>query len=382
MPDIRFQIAVNRELDNDLTADAAEIEVQQTIEGPTTFRVRFAVDICGTDMRLLNDERLQPNDPDTEITVLATLGGVTHVLSHGVIVERQASMAPGGPGSYLEIRGQDRRIVMDREQRTESHSGTAADIVTPILSRYGFEPDVIDTPIEYDENSTTLNQTESDLAFVDQLAGRSDSRFWIDWTAENGFAGFEVTEKAHFKPSPPRSTAPGPFGIPIPQLLAPDDPPELRLNSGDGCTNVSSFEVSSNAEAPTGSGPIQRVAPDTGDVDDTEVPSASTEPLGDEPPAPPTQARTRRVVSAGSAQEAQLRTQAALNDASWNVQATAETSAHSLNAILFSHQTVRVTGGGSLNSGDYFIKSVTHSIDASDHKMRLELMRNGLGAAS
>ena len=281
-----------------MTADAAEIEVQQTIEGPTTFRVRFAVDICGADMRLLDDERLKPNDPDTELTVMAILNGVTHVLAHGVIAERQVSLAPGGPGSYLEVRGQDRRVVMDREQRTASHSGSAADIVTPILSRYGFETDVVNTPIEYDEDSTTLNQTETDLAFVDQLAGRSDSRFWIDWSAENGLAGFEVTETAHFKPSPPRSNALGGLLPSIP-LLAPDSPPELKLSSGDGCSNVSSFEVSANAEAPTGSGPIERVAPDTGELDDTEVPESSTEPLGELPA--PTQTRTRRVVSAGSA---------------------------------------------------------------------------------
>ncbi len=379
MPDIRFQIAVDREPDNDLTADAAEIEVQQTIEGPTTFRVRFAIDICGADMRLLDDERLQPSDPDTEITVMAILDGATTVLAHGVIAERQVSLAPGGPGSYLEICGQDRRVVMDREQRNEAHSGTAADIVTPILTRYGFDADVADTPIEYDENTTTVNQTESDLAFVDQLAGRSDSRFWIDWSAENGLAGFDVTETAHFKPSPARSSSPSPLGVSIP-LLAFDSPPELRLNSGDGCSNVSSFEVSSNAEAPTGSGPIERVAPDTGEVNETETPATTTEPLGEPPPA--TQTRTRRVVSAGSAQEAQLRTQAALNDASWTVQVTAETSVHALNGILAAHQTVKVTGAGELNSGDFFIKSVTHAIDASDHKMRLELMRNALGTAS
>ena len=57
MPDIRYQIAVNGEVDNGLTAEAAEIEVQQTIEGPTTFRVRFAVDICGDDLSLLDDKR-------------------------------------------------------------------------------------------------------------------------------------------------------------------------------------------------------------------------------------------------------------------------------------------------------------------------------------
>lgn len=380
MPDIRYQIAVNREIDNDLTAEVAEIEVQQTIESPTTFRLRFAIDICGEDMSLLDDKRLNPGDPDTEITVIAVLAGDIHVLSHGIIVERQAKIVEGGPGSYLEIRGQDRRAVMDRKQCCgAAHSGTAADIVTPILERYGFRADVADTPIEYEEDSNTLNQTGSDLDFVDKVAGRSDVRFWIDWTASNGLTGFEIEETAHFKPSPPRPAS-GPFGIPLPQLLAPEDSPELRLNAGDGCSNVSSFEVTSNAEAPNQSGPVQRFAPDSGDLDDTEVPEPTSEPLGDEPAA--TQPRTRCVVSAGSAEEAQLRTQAALNDASFNVKATAETSVQALNSVLSAHRLVKVTGAGSINSGQYFLSSVTHAIDASDHKMRLEMIRNGTGAGA
>ena len=88
------------------------------------------------------------------------------------------------------------------------------------------------------------------------------------------------------------------------------------------------------------------------------------------------------MLSAGSAEEAQLRTQAALNDASFNVKATAETSVHALNDVLAAHQLVTVTGAGSINSGQYFISSITHAIDASDHKMRLEMMRNGTGAGA
>lgn len=379
MPDIRYQLAVNREIDNDLTAEAAEIEVQQTIDGPTTFRIRFAVDICGADLSLLDDERLNPGEPDTEITVLAVLAGDTYVLSHGIIVERQAKIVEGGPGSYLEIRGQDRRTVMSRKPNYEAHSGTAADIVTPILERHGFRADVADTPIEYEENTNTLNQAESDLAFLDKVAGRSDVRFWIDWTASNGLTGFELEEIAHFKPSPPRPAS-GPPGIQLPPLLAPAVSAELKLNAGNGCSNVSSFEVTSNAEAPNQSGPVQRVSPESGELDDTEVPEATSAPLGDEPSA--TQARCRRIISAGGAQEAQLRALAALNDASFNVKATAETSVQALNSVLSAHQLVSVSGAGSINSGQYFVSSVTHAIDASDHKMRLNLMRNGTGAGA
>jgi len=383
MPDIRYQIAVNRQPDNALTAEVAEIEVTQTIEGPTTGRVKFAVDICGADMSLMNDKRLNPGQPDTLITVIAMLEGKQHVLIHGIITERQSNFVEGGPGSYLELKLTDRRAVMARTQQNRAHSGSVAEIVSGILEggepeKYGFEPDVTDTTIEYDEDSNTLNQTEDDLAFIDKLAGRTGSRFWIDWKAETGLTGFDVIETAHFKPSPPRPSS-NPLGFLPPIKLAPTSAPTLMLNAGDGCSNLSSFEVSANNEAPNQTGPVQRIATD-GEVDDTEVPEASDPPLGADPP--PTQVRTRRVVSAGSAQEAQLRNQAALNDASYSTRATAETSAQALNGILSAHQIVTVTGAGNINSGDYFLSSVTHAIDPSAHKMRLEMMRNAAGAPS
>ena len=76
-----------------------------------------------------------------------------------------------------------------------------------------------------------------------------------------------------------------------------------------------------------------------------------------------------------------MRTQAALNDASWSVQAVAETSVQALNAFVAPHQIVRVSGAGTLNSGDYFVKAVAHNVDASNHKMRIELLRNALGGS-
>lgn len=379
MRDIRYQIAIDRQPDNALSEEAAEIEVQQSIEGPTTFRIKFAIDICRGEFNLLDDERLNPGDPDTEVTVMAYLNGERRVLAHGIITERKVNLAEGGSGSSLEILCQDRRAVMNREERNEAHQGRASDIARQILERYGFEADVTDTEISYEENTTTLNQAETDLAFLDKLAGRNDARFWIDWEAGEGLAGFELTETAHFKPSPPRPAANSPgFAPPLP--LAPEDVAELKLNSGDGCSNVASFELQSNAETPNQSGPIARVDADSGEVTETEAPESTTETLGEEAPAPK-QPRTRKLVTAGDAQEARVRTQAALNDASWSVQATAETSVQALHAFVAPHQVVRVSGAGQLNSGDYFVKAVTHTVDSTAHKMRIELLRNALGGS-
>jgi hypothetical protein len=379
MTDVRYQVAINRSLDAALTKDAAEIEVQQTIEGPTTFRVRFSVDVCDGDMEPLSDPRLNPGTPDTEVTVLAYVDGKPFVLSHGVITQHQAKLERGGAGSYVDVQGSDRRVVMERVARRESHAGKASDAVDLIVRRYGFEPDIAETEIEYGEGGNTLNQTESDLAFVNTLAGRNGMRFWIDWEAETGPAGFDVTEIAHFRPSPARPET-NPFGFLLPLLLAPSRPAVLRLNTADRCAAAASFEVTSNAEAPNRTGPIERVEPGSGRVEDTEVPGPSDEPLG-EAPTTAGEERSQTLVTPGGVDEARVRNAAALNDAAWTVNATAEASARVLGTVVMPHQMLRVEGTGRLNDGDYFVKAVTHTISAADHKMRIELLRNALGAA-
>lgn len=380
MRDIRYQIAVNRKPDEALSREASEIEVQQSIEGPTTFRIKFAIDICRGDFDLVEKKELNPGKPDTEVTITAYLNGDPEVLAHGVITERKLNLAEGGAGSSLEITGQDRRIVMDRcppSKGGDTHTGRASDIAATILRRHGFETDVTASRFEYREGKTELKQNESDLALVQKLAGQSGFRFWIDWKVGGGLAGFDLKETAHFKPSPPR-VADNPLGFRPPALLAPKGSAELKLNAGGGCSNVASFELHTNAEAPNKSGPVNRVDADSGEVAASQATGPTTDALGKEPPAPP-QDRCRNIVTAGGGEEAMERTQAALNDASWSVQATAETSVQALDAFVAPHQIIRVSGAGRLNSGDYFVKAVTHTIDSVAHKMRIELLRNALG---
>lgn len=379
MRDIRYQIAFGRKPDNALTDEAAEIEVQQTIDGPTTFRIKFSIDICQGDFDLLNDARLNPGANDPEITVTASLNGRQEVLAHGIITGRKVNLTEGGAGSSLEITCQDRRLVMNRQPHKEAHDGFASDIVKKILSKadYKLEADVTQTKIEYKEDRVKLNQTESDLAFVNKLAGRNGFRFWIDWKAAEGPTGFELTETAHFKPSPPRTLANGP-GFTPPVLLAPAGAAVLKLNTGDGCSNVASFELQSNAEAPNESAPIKVRDADSGEDAETQA-KPTNEPLGAQPAAPAQTKQASIPTPGGDIQEAQVRTEAALNDAAWSVQATVETSVQALDAFVAPHQIIRLEGAGKLNSGDYFVKAVTHTIDTTAHKMRIELLRNALG---
>jgi hypothetical protein len=369
--DVRYQLLIDGQPDPGLTAEATHIEVVQSIEGPTIFTIRFATDVCDGDVAFMDDERLKPSGADTPLSVLAVVNGETFCVAHGVVTRRRGSVVEGGAGSWLEITGSDRRVVMDREERATHHSGKVSDAVRSILSTYGFELEVEETTVEYNEEENTLAQRTTDLAMVTQLAGRNDCHFWLDFEVD----GTNITEVAHFRPSPARTE--NKPGLSLPKILAPDSPKTLKINSGDGCSNVFSFELDSDGEAPNQTGGIKRVDFDSAEEQDTEVGSPSTEPLGTQ--TNPPQPRTRRLVTAGTVEMARVANKAALNDAAWSVKAHAETSVFAFNGLVRAHDVVRVEGAGSVADGEYFVKSVTHQINPADHKLSIDLLRNALG---
>jgi hypothetical protein len=377
--DTRYQVVIDREPDPEITAEVVEMVVTQSIDAPWTFRIRMAIDVCDGNLTLIDDVRLTPGEPDTEVSVLSVVEGETTCLIHGIITERQMNLSEGGPGSWLEIAGTDRRALMDRETRAEAHAGLASDIVEKLLGDYEFEKDIVPTKIEYREDKNTLNQNSTDLEFVIQLAGRNDCRFWVDATAESDFfGGLEIIETAHFKPSPERPED-SPFGAlaALGALLAPDDTPPLKINSSDGCSTTGTFELQATAEAPNQSGPMPRVNLDDAKIDEARVTETTNERLGEDVQAP--QVRSRRMPTAGDAEEAQIQNQAAINDAQWSVRARAETTTDALGGVIQAHQFLEVEGAGVLASGRYFVESVTHTINPAEHRMNISLLRNALG---
>ncbi len=370
--DVRYQVLIDGKPDPQLTAEASQIEVVQSIEGPTTFTMRFATDVCDGKVAFMEDARFKPSGKDTPLSVLAVVNGKTSCLVHGVVTRRRGSFVEGGPGSWLEITGSDRRALMNREEKATHFSGKVSDAVRTILKPYGFDADIDDTTVEYSEEENTLAQRMTDLELVTLLAGQNDCYFWVDFEVKGGT---KVKETAHFRPSP-RRTENKPR-IPLPKVLAPNVPQTLKLNSGDGCSNVSSFELDSDGEAPNQTGNIKRVDFDSAKELETDIRAPTTEPLGTQRNTP--QKRTRRLVTAGTVEMARIMNRAALNDAAWSVTAHAETSVFAFNGLLRAHDVVKVEGGGKVTDGNYFVKSVTHQLNPADHKMSIDLLRNALG---
>lgn len=380
--DFRYQLATNGSPDNDLTQQATLIEVTQSFDAPATFRIQFAVDICQGKPTLTDDPRITPSASDPTIAALVTIDNSTICLVNGVVTNQQIHHVQGGPGSFIEITGQERRVVMNRQFNVTHHEGKASDIVSKIFGDYGFQADVADTTIEYDENDVKLAQTGTDHEFVSRLAAKNNFAFWVDYSVTTDFFGNPtITETAHFRPSPARAQDEGGGGA-LPSLpgfqLAPPEQVTLVLNSGDNCSNILAVDLHSHSEAVNQVAVVSRVNVDDANVDDAEQITNADNTLNKV--TQPSQTRSSRVVTAGSVEEARLQNSAAVTDASWSVKVKVEATAYALRTVVQPHQTITLQGSGDKTDGPYVVDSVAHHIDVVDHKMTLMLKSNSLGA--
>ena len=90
-------------------------------------------------------------------------------LVRGPITEHKCSVKLGGQGSTFEIRGEDRRVELDRECRFVPWSARASEAAQTILATYNFEVEAEQTTRVYSEDSGTLNQRDTDLQFIERI---------------------------------------------------------------------------------------------------------------------------------------------------------------------------------------------------------------------
>jgi hypothetical protein len=371
----------NRPLDADLVGSLAEVRVEQSLDEPAHFAVRFADDIKDGRMRLASDERLKV---DTIVTIAVEMEQALLVLVRGPVTEHRSQMTIGGPGSWFEIHCLDRRDLLDRTCVQAAWTGRASDVARQILATTFDQVEVEDTPRSHDANTTTLNQRGTDLAFLRQIARRNNLHFWISYEGSRSSlgGGLHIVEKANFAASPPRPTSGATGALASALSLAATTPLALRVHvPPKDCPNVTAFQVNTDAGRPSAyrSGAMQMVDvdPATTDVSDTQPPAGNgTRRL-------PDIAGVRRelsMVGAGDPLETQTRGEAALTEAGWFIQATASTTKHLLGGVLKPHDVVNAIGvGPELGPATFRVKQVTHVINAAEHFMDLALETNGLG---
>jgi hypothetical protein len=373
----------NTPLDEDLAGCIVEVRVEQKLDEPIQFAVRFLDDLEDGRLRHANDDRLAI---DTIVTVIVEVGDALACLVRGPIVEHKSEMTIGGPGSWFEIHGLDRRDLLDRICVQATWAGLASDAARQILGQAFDELDVEDTTRVYEEARETLNQRATDLEFLTQITGRNNVHLWITYACERSAigSGFQVAETAHFASSPRRPEGAGGGAVTSAIQLVPTSELTLRVHvPSNECQNVTAFQVNVDGGRPSryraGSMPTEEVRPSTTEASDPQPPAGQgAQRLGQ------LGGVTRELCMPGSGdpQDTQTRGEAALTEAGWFVQATASTTRHLLGGVLAPHDVIAAVGvGPRLGSAVFRVKEVTHVINAAEHFMDLQLESNSLGEA-
>ena len=158
----------NAPLDEDLAGCIVEARVEQKLDEPIQFALRFLDDLEDGRLRHANDDRLAI---DTIVSVMVEVGNALACLVRGPIVEHKSEMVIGGPGSWFEIHGLDRRDLLDRICVQATWTGRASDAAHQILGQAFDELDVEDTTRVYEEARETLNPRATDLDLVRRVGG-------------------------------------------------------------------------------------------------------------------------------------------------------------------------------------------------------------------
>ena len=382
----------NSLLSDELLNCIIEVRVEQSLDERTRFAIRFSDDISGGEPRIRSSSELECQ---RMISIAVQVGDDIKCLVRGPVTNTRSSVALGGPGSWHEVHGQDRRIEMDRQTVHRAWTGRASEAAQTILSPNFDRTNVQQTSIVYggsrmggQPSSSTLNQRSTDAEFMRQIARRNNLHFWIEYechfrAAGSGGGTLQIVETANLTSSPPRPSGPAASSTSAGSIrLVPSVPVTLRVNvERDRCQNVTAFDLNIDPERPNrfnGSAIDDRdlSTPSTSVTDPQPLIDRQGQRLGGS-----REARDVSITTAGGQEELNARAESALTEAGWFVEATASTTTHMLGGVLVPHDVVQVEGLGPVDSGPYQVKSVTHVIRATEHLMDLELRRNSIGGS-
>lgn len=333
-------------------SDAVEyIEVYERLGETTYYNIRYAIDIADGDLPKLKEPMIGPG---SDLAVIVPLESGLECLVQGPVFSQQIHLRHGGEGSWVDVKGADASIKMDREFKSQAWSNVSdSEAVMVILGSYALIPDVSNTQTRHLELKHSLVQRSSDLNFVRKLARRNGCYFWITTNA----LGIET---AHFQ---------------RPNLLGTASI-DLILNREN--FNMDELKIQWDVERPTAVTGTQldlsTKAPMTG-----IVPISPQQPLGTLNLQAITQDIRSTHVSSPVDDTGDLttRSEATVLEADWFIRANCQTSIHRLGKVARAHTLANVIGAGSRHSGNYLIAGVRHRIDATAHTMDIELIRNG-----
>lgn len=307
----------------------------------------------------------------TRVVIVATMNGMPHVLSDGVITRQEMSPSEDPGQSTLTVTGEDLSVLMDVVEMPFMRYPAMPEVAQlyAILAKYavfGIIPIVIppifpDIPVPTSRIPTHKGEEEdfhrgTDLAYIKQHAYNSGYIFYVE-------------------PGPAPGGNIAYFG---PDIRIPNPQPALNVNM-NGHSNVESLSFSLDGMKKKII-VFHIVDPVTKKIAaPIPVPNISIlrPPLGARP-TPPTKVEFSDVgttLSPGKAAMRALGTMAAASDA---ISGSGSLDVLRYGHILKSRQLVGVRGAGLGYDGLYYVQSVTHNLKRGEYKQNFSLARDGL----
>jgi len=359
-----FQLLLNGDpADDALLAQMGTLEVEENADLPGAIQVTLPVDSDDNgDLTYVNDPRFQPF---ANLAVVATPdGGSDECIFDGYVLSNQLHLQKGTTGSTLRVWGQDASWLMNlKENAQEWVDVTDADVANAIFGNYGITPsddNTTDDSPSHTEDTHTLMQRASDIQFLRTLARRNGKLCRVACTDTPG------QRTGYF-------AKPNVDGDPL-VTLELNDPAAWTVDSLDF-----EWHVSRPTEVLAAQALFNDSDEDGVSVDQTD---SGLDPLDEQDLATFSGKAMTVMLTApvDSVEELTLRAESVLREAGWFVRCSGQADVSRLNAVLRVGTVVQVNGAGSLNSGNYFVWSVRHSIDKRAHKMSFVLVRNAVGS--
>jgi phage protein D len=319
---------------------------------PSTFTLNYDLTLQNGDYELLSNSAL---DPDSNVVVQVAPDGNQQTLIKGFVLGQSIDFRVGGDGSKLQVLGADQSARMNQDHRCLVWSDvTDSAVAQQICSQNALTPSADSTNTVHSTAKCTLVQRETDLEFLYRLARRNGFWFWLEADASAQML------TAHFA-RPPVSS-----------------PSSATLSVRAGSANVDGISLHWDTDRPSATSANQldlsSLSLNDGSLDRSPLSGLASNALADVVKNP----RTRQLaVPVNDQADLQSRSEALLIEAGWFVTAHVTARLSVLRSVVRANTVVTLDGAGSRHSGTYLVSRVVHTIDADDHVMEIDLVRNG-----
>lgn len=341
-----------------------EIQVTSTVGSQGGFQLKFTMGKQSPVQRMLASGFF---DPRTRVIIAVTVNGSVEVLMDGIITKQDITPDSKAGKSMLTVTGLDLTALMDFIDLTGIPYPALPEflIVEAILAKYavlGVIPLALPTTIPNFKNplDNFVKQQGTDYRFVLALAELTGAVFYLDPGPKPG------RSLAYWGPDISKM-----FGGPQPALSI----------DFDGTTNIDSISFSYDGTLATQYF-VTIVEPNTKIPIPIPVPNIDLlkAPLGRHAPTP-LRSENLKPTANESPAGAALMALGALFKTSDVVSGSGQLDVLRYGRVFKARQLAAVRGAGDYYDGQYYVKSVTHSIKRGQYKQSFSLARGGLGSS-